>query len=118
MCLRAGPRGRVAVFAGTGSYEGHEVLDGLRRHRRVDGKHGCRGDRKRDRLEVLVRIIGNLVEESWVHDIGTESEQQGIAIGRRLGSLAGADIARGTCDVLDIELLAEMLAELLRHEPR
>jgi hypothetical protein len=35
----------------------------------------------------------------------------------RIG-LAGADVAGGAGDVLDIKPLAEMLAELLRHEPR
>jgi len=45
-------------------------------------------------------------------------EQDRVAIGRRFRHLGSADIAGGAGDVLDIDLLAELLGELLRHKPR
>src|SRR6516162_7897472 len=123
MCTRSSPCDRrncsPARWACVpASDERDELSYALGWHRRVNGDHGRRGDRERDRLEVLVGIVGNLVEESWVHDVGTESEQQRIAVGRCPRGLARADVAGGAGNVLDIELLPEMLAELLRHQPR
>ena len=47
-----------------------------------------------------------------------EREQDRVAVGRRFRHLGSADIAGGAGDVLDIDLLAELLGELLRHKPR
>jgi hypothetical protein len=63
-----------------------------------------------------MRIVGNLVEKRWVHDIGAESHENGVAVGRRLRRLAGADIAGGARHILDKELLAEMLTQFLGNE--
>src|SRR6266849_3663643 len=41
-----------------------------------------------------------------------------MAIGRRLRRLASTDVARGTGDVVDIELLSETFAQFLGDEPR
>jgi hypothetical protein len=50
--------------------------------------------------------------------MGAERKQDRVAVGRRLRYLAGSEIAARAGDVLDIDLLAELLGELLRHEPR
>jgi hypothetical protein len=50
--------------------------------------------------------------------MGAERKQDRVTVGRRLRYLAGSDIAGGTGDVLYIDLLAELLGQLLRHEPR
>jgi hypothetical protein len=47
-----------------------------------------------------------------------EREQDRVTVGRCFRHLASPDIAAGAGDVLDIDLLAELLSELLRHKAR
>jgi hypothetical protein len=44
--------------------------------------------------------------------------QDRVAVGRRLRRTAAAGIAAGAADILDIELLASLLGQLLRHQTR
>ncbi len=106
------------VFPGIGFDEVYKLLDGLRRHRGVDGEHGGGCDGERDRFEVLDRVVGDAGEQRRIDDMGAKREQDGVAVGRRLRHLTGADIAARAGDVLDVELLAERLGEFLRHEAR
>ncbi len=78
---------------------------------------GC-SDRDRHRIEVLVGIIGDpLVERRVDDDVGRDNDE-GIAVGRRLGALPHADIAAGSAQVLNVELFAETLGQLLCGEAR
>jgi hypothetical protein len=117
MCLRAGTRRTEAVFAGIGSDERDELVERLCRHGGIDGEHGRRGDGERDRLEVVDRVVGQAREQRRIDHMRAEREEDGVAVGRRFRHLGGADVSRRAGDVLDIELLAELLRELLRHQP-
>ena len=46
-----------------------------------------------------------------------DDEQHGVAVARRARDLRHADVAAGAGDVLDVELLAELLRQLLRDQP-
>ena len=46
------------------------------------------------------------------------TEQQRVAVGRRLGDRFGADIVAGAGLVLDDELLAELFGQPLPDQPR
>src|SRR5215211_1999919 len=48
-----------------------------------------------DRDEVLVRIVRHLGVEAWIDDVARGHEQDGIAVARRLGGGAHAEIAGG-----------------------
>ena len=72
-----------------------------------------RGD-QRDRLEVLERIVGELgVEERVHHQRAVDRQQQRVAVGLGLGDGLRADDGVGAGAVVDDDLLAEVLAELL-----
>jgi len=84
----------------------------------VDRQHDGRGDRHGDRLEVLERIVGDRrIERRIDHEVRAV-DQERVAVGRRLRGAAGADVAAGAADVLDIELLAHLLGQLRRDHPR
>src|ERR1043166_5998141 len=76
------------------------------------------GGRKRDRFEVPERIVWHLAEENRIDGETADVEQDGMAVRRRLGHLGGADAAARAADVLDIELLSQLLAQLLNDQPR
>src|SRR5262245_28493332 len=63
-------------------------------------------------------MIGNLGEDGRVHDMRGVGEQEGVAVGCAPRRLTGADVSAGTADILDVELPAEMLGQLLGSEPR
>jgi len=118
MRLRACPRRAEAVFAGIGLDELDQLLDRLRRHGGVDGDDGGGRDGEGDGFEVVNRVVGQAREQRRIDHMGAEREQDCVAVGRRFRHLGSADIAGGARDVLDIDLLAELLGKLLRHEPR
>src|SRR5262245_41984747 len=57
-------------------------------------------------------------EQRRVDHMGAERKQDGVAVGRCLRYLAGSEIAARASAVLNIDLLAELLSQLLRHDPR
>src|SRR5262249_53722306 len=116
MGRRTYPGRRVAVFAGMGSDEGNEVTDRVHRQRRVDRKHRRRGYRQRDRVEILGRIVGHSLIERGIDDVVGAVDEESVTVGRRLRRAASADIATRTDDVLDVELPAHLLGQLLSHE--
>ena len=114
---RTGASRAEGEFGGTGLDQREQLGNGFCRHRWVDHDDHVVGGRKRDRLEVAERIVGHLAEEHRIDGETADIEQDGVAVGRRLGHLRGADAAARTADVLDIELLAELLAQFLHHQP-
>src|SRR5262245_60403743 len=104
------------VLAGVGSDEVDQFLDAFHRHGGVDQEHGRLGGGKCDRCKVLGRIVGGVIEERRIDCKRCEHEKDSMAIGRRPRGLAGADASARADDVLDIELLAKSLRQLLRDE--
>ena len=66
-----------------------------------------------DRIEALDGIVGRLAQASAAPKRRVGREQERVAVGRRLGRRLGADHAAGAAAVLDHELLAEGLGELV-----
>src|SRR5262249_18507345 len=118
MGLRSHATRSKTVFSRIGFDQRDEPFEVARRQRRVDRYDVGRGDRQRDRGEVLVGVELQFGKKRRVHDVGAECNEEGVAVRCRTRRLGGTDIAGRACEVLDIELLAEMLGELLRGEPR
>ena len=73
----------------------------------------------RDRHEVGEKVVGQVLVDRAVGDIGADvTELQGVAVGRRPHGLADGDRARGAGRVVDDELLAQFLAHALAHDAR
>src|SRR5262245_30929585 len=108
--MRRGPKSRRSevVFAWVGANERNKILDGCRRHRRMDSKRGRESDSKRDRLEILVRIVRDCFKQTWIDDVVVDRDQNRMAVGRCARCLAGTNIGARARDVLDVELLSEM----------
>src|SRR5262245_1741491 len=109
---------RPAIFAGISANESDQFVDGLCLHRRIDHENVRRGDGKRNRVEVLVWVIGDLGEDGRVYAIRVICSEESIAIRDGLRSLGDTDIPAGTGNIFDIELFAKPLTELLSDEPR
>ena len=90
----------------------------MRRDGWIDREHGGRGNRERHRLEILVRIVGNFIEQRRIDHAGAERKQDGIAVGRGACRLSGSDIAVGPGDIFHIERLAQALGQFLRRKAR
>ena len=69
------------------------------------------------RLEALEGVVGGLTQVGQDGQRRAGGEQEGVAVGERLGGGLGTDHAPGAAAVLDHELLAEHLAELVRPGP-
>jgi len=116
MRRRTDPRRGVAVFAGVGFDEGNEVTDRVHRQRRVDREHRRCGYRQRDRVEILGGIVGHSLVERGIDDVVGAVDEERVAVGARLRGAARSDIAARAGDVLDVELNAHLLGQLLSHE--
>jgi len=103
-------------FAGISPHESNEFCDASCWQLGIDGKHLRQGDRERYGFEVVVGIVRDLGAERWVDDIGIGGDEDGVAIGRGPRSLRGADGAACTREVLNVELLGELFAKLLRQQ--
>ena len=69
-----------------------------------------------DRREVLARIVRQLAVEARIdHEGGFGARQQGVAVGRGLGDLLGADLRIGSGLVLDQDLLGPGFRQPLRN---
>ncbi len=114
----AGEAGRAVIeLAGLALGEFDQLLDALRRQARIDHQHIGRGAEHRDRLEILDRVVGQLGAERGRDRMGAAGDQPDrVAVGGCLGDDIDADSAAGAGPVLDHHLLAELLAERLRHE--
>src|SRR5215470_2823994 len=79
----------------------------------MDREHYSCADRERHRIERLASIIGDFIVQSRIDHIAGRSNEDRVAIGRRQSRSAHTDIAAGTADVLDVELLSNLLRQLL-----
>ena len=113
---RAGSSRREGEFGRAGFDQRDKLGDRPCRHRWMDDDDDVVRGRKRYRLEVLEGIVWHLAEEDGIDGETADVEQDGVAIRRRLCHLSGADAAARTSNVLDIELLSELLAQLLNDQ--
>src|SRR5215471_7134180 len=112
------PRGRKAQLARISLHEFGELLDALDLQRRTRDQHVRRIGRKSYRDEVLGLVVWDVGIKARIDHEARRDEYEGIAVGRGSSRRAHAEIASGTGYVLDKELPAQMLAELLRQQPR
>ena len=73
---------------------------------------------QRDAGEIAQRIVGHVARQQRRRQISARHHQEGVAIGRRLGDVFGADHAIHARPVLDDHLLTEHFGELLRDRAR
>jgi hypothetical protein len=66
---RPSPRRCVAASAGIGLDQPNQVVDRVRRHRRVDHDHQGGEDRERDQVEVLFEFMGNFAAERGIDHV-------------------------------------------------
>ncbi len=91
----------------------------LRWHVRMHHQHDRRARKQRDRSEILGRIERQLAVERLVDgERSGRGEQQRVAVGIRLGHRLAAGVAAAAGSILDDELLAEIVGELLRQDAR
>ena len=77
----------------------------------VDQQHDGEAAGQGNRRKVVLRIVGQLLVQALVGRIGRGiAEQEGVAVGLRLGGCFGADLCSGTGTVLHHDLLAECRA--------
>jgi hypothetical protein len=84
----------------------------------MDGQQDCRNDRKRDRIEVLDRIVRDAAIEGRIDDQGGCNDENRVAVGSGFRRPAHADVAACASYVLDKELLPEMFGQFLCHQAR
>ncbi len=94
---------------------GHRLRRAVRRH-----DEDVRGvDDERDRLEVLLRVVGQLRVERRVYRMRTgEGEQHRVAVGRLLLDVLGGDDAARPRLVVDDHRLLDVLGQALADLPR
>src|SRR5262245_40225672 len=76
--------GTVTIFARMSIDEGDEVLDRVGRQRWIDREHNSRGDRERYRIEIVMRIVGNLVVQAGIDDLVGWNDHHRVTVGCRL----------------------------------
>ena len=69
MSRRPGSRRCVAVLAGIGLDECNELLERMRRYRRVNGDYQSGESRERNQIEVLSELIGDLAVQRGIDHI-------------------------------------------------
>src|ERR1700754_1996766 len=108
-----GSRRSVTVFAGICLDQSNQVVDRSRRYRWMDGENQGRGNRERNRIEVLFEFMGDFVVNLGIDHVAGIDDKQGIAVRCGLGGAAHTDIAAATTYVLDKELPCKMLRQSL-----
>ena len=93
------------------------LLEGLGADGGMDDEPADEVADARHRHEALDGVVGRLAQVRQDVERRVGRQQEGVAVGRRLGGGLGADHAAGTAAVLDDELLAEGLAQLFRPGP-
>jgi hypothetical protein len=117
MAGRADAAGTHVDLAWVGLGERDELRRGLRRHRRMNHHQTRRGHRIHDRDEVVHEDVVQVLIERIVDGVDRVRHEQRVTVGRRMRRHLGADIVAAARPVLDKERLAELVAEILRHQP-
>ena len=99
--------------------QGGELARGLDLHRRVHHQHGRVEHRHADRREILDRVVAQVAAQCRIdRDRAHRGEEQGVAVGVRLGDVFGRDRAVRARPVLDDDGLSEQSSEPLGEEAR
>ena len=119
MHRRARARRGERILAGIGARQLDQFRHRLGRNARPHDQEVGQRPQHGDRGEVLGRIVRQLgVERGRDGVAGDAVEADRVAVGRRMGDRVGADIAARAALVLDDELLAGELAQLLAGDAR
>ena len=115
--LRAVARGTISELAGFLSRIGDELLQVLRRQRRVHDQHARRAAEERDVGEIAQRIEREALRERGRDAMrGDTRDDQCVPVGRGLRDELRADDAARPSAVLDDEILLQGLAQPLRYQ--
>src|SRR5262245_35043058 len=84
----------------------------------MDGEHAGKAHHGGDRSEIAQRLIGQFLVEPWIdHQRRVGTGGDGVAIRLRLDQRLQPDRPVGAAAVLDIDLLAERLRQVLCRQP-
>ena len=95
-----------------------ELGDGFRRHVRVDLHHVRHADEARDWRHVADEVERQILIKRGVDGVGRIDQEHRVAVGIGLGGHFGREIIAGARLVLDDELLAHMLRQILSDQAR
>ena len=95
-----------------------ELLDGLRRHVVVDHHHVRHAHEAADRRDVADEVERQLLVERRVDAVRRIDQQHGVAVGRRREHGFDREVVAGAGLVLDDELLAGLLRQVLPDQAR
>ena len=108
-------RGGVVELARIGLGEIDQFLQRMRRHAEIDHEHVRLRADQADRVEILLGIEADLFVEAAIGgQDGIVAQQDGVAIGRRMGHDLARDIAAGARPIVDHERLAEQTCRASR----
>ena len=107
----ADPGARVVELIRTGLGLGDQILKRGNAAIGPDRNHIGGSAERADRGEISEGIIGRVTIKTGVHHEGAGRDQQRIAIPRRAGDIANADIGPGAAAILDHHWPAERLAQ-------
>ena len=103
--------------AGLGFREGDELLQVLRRQRRLRDHHVRHRRDQAHRREVLHRVVVDLRVQRRADGERRRDQHDGVAVGRRPRRRLGADVAAGAAAVLGHHRLAEARRQPLGDQP-
>ena len=95
-----------------------ELLHGLGAEIGLDREHVRRDGKLADRNEILERVVGQLLVETWIDRIGAGRKEERVAVRLRACGQPHADIAAGTAAVLHEHGAADCLLQRSRHDAR
>lgn len=114
---RTDTRRAERIFAGVGFQQRDQALHVGRRNGRIDNEQCRRHAHAPDRREIADRVVGHVFVQAGIDGVGRHRRHQnGVAVGRRLGDVIGADVAARPRTVLDDELLMQHFAHLRTHD--
>ena len=109
-------RRRVVELARPLARVGHQFGHAHHRQRWVSHQHAGLAAQQRDGGEVVYGLEAQLRVERGGDGVGLRRQQQGVAVGRRLGHCLAADGGAGARPVVDDDLLLQALAEFGRDD--
>ena len=119
MAGRSRPGRRHHQRAGTRFGEGNQVTHRFGRHRRMHRQRVIETRDQRHRREITHRIVADLrIDHRADRQRHRAADIERITVGRRLRRHLGADGRTGATAIIDHDLHAEILAELLRNHAR
>src|SRR5450759_3164678 len=107
----------IVELAGIPARDLHELLERLRRHRRMDRQQIAHGADQSDGREVLVRIIVELGVQQWAQGNHRRGEHDRVTIRRRFRSDLQANVTARAWPGVGHYGLPDLLGEFRRDQP-